>query len=81
MGKEKVRIEKDTLGDVEVPEGCYWGAQTQRSRMNFKIGGDRMPIKVVHALALIKKAAAIVNCELGLLPKEKMELIIRPPMK
>ena len=77
MGKEKVRIEKDTLGDVEVPEGRYWGAQTQRSRMNFKIGGDRMPIKVIHALALVKKAAAIVNCELGLLPKDKMELIVK----
>lgn len=77
MSKDKVRIEKDTLGDVEVPEGRYWGAQTQRSRMNFKIGRDRMPIEVVHALALIKKAAALVNCELGILPKDKMELIVK----
>ncbi len=77
MGKEKVRIEKDTLGDVAVPAEKYWGAQTQRSHENFRIGGNLMPIEVIHALAVIKKAAAIVNCELGLLPKEKMELICK----
>lgn len=75
MSKEKVRMEKDTLGNVEVSQDKYWGAQTQRSHENFRIGGDLMPIEVIHALAIIKKAAAIVNCELGLLPKEKMELI------
>src|SRR5277367_2120307 len=77
MQKEKTRIEKDSLGDIEVPGDKYWGAQTQRSHENFKIGGDLMPIEVIHALAVVKKAAAIVNCELGLLPKEKMELIVR----
>ncbi len=75
MGREKVRIEKDTLGDVEVPEAKYWGAQTQRSHQNFRIGGDLMPIEVIRALAIVKKASAIVNCELDLLPKEKMALI------
>jgi fumarate hydratase class II len=75
MGKAKVRVEKDTLGDVEVPADRYWGAQTQRSYENFQIGGHPMPIEVVRSLAIIKKAAAIVNCELGLLSKEKKELI------
>jgi fumarate hydratase, class II len=73
----KVRIEKDTLGDVEVPADKYWGAQTQRSHENFRIGGDRMPIEVIRALAVVKKAAALVNCELGHLEKKKMELITR----
>ncbi len=77
MGKEKFRIEKDTLGDVKVPADKYWGAQTQRSQENFKIGGHRMPIQLIKALAIVKKAAAIVNCELGLLPKEKMKLIVK----
>jgi fumarate hydratase class II len=77
MGKEKIRIEKDSLGDIEVPGDKYWGAQTQRSHENFKIGGNLMPIEVIRALGVVKKAAAIVNCELGLLPKEKMELIVK----
>lgn len=51
------RIETDSLGPVEVPEDAYWGAQTQRSLINFAIGKERMPIAVLHALALIKKAA------------------------
>jgi fumarate hydratase, class II len=77
MEKEKIRMEKDTLGDVQVPGDKYWGAQTQRSHENFKIGGQEMPIPVIHALAIVKKAAAIVNYELGLLPKEKMQLIVK----
>lgn len=77
MGKKKFRTEKDSLGDVEVPAEKYWGAQTQRSYENFRIGGDLMPTQVVRALAVVKKSAAIVNCELGLLPKEKMETICR----
>ncbi|MBS0620769.1 MAG: class II fumarate hydratase [Verrucomicrobia bacterium] len=77
MGQGQHRVEKDTLGDVLVPEDRYWGAQTERSRQNFLIGGDRMPIEVVHALALVKKAAAITNAELGCLPKEKMEIICK----
>lgn len=77
MGKEKFRSEKDALGNIKVPADKYWGAQTQRSHENFKIGGHRMSIQVIHALALVKKAAAIVNCELGLLPKEKMKVIAK----
>lgn len=69
------RIEKDSLGEVRVPTEKYWGAQTERSRQNFKIGGQKMPIEVIYAFALIKKAAAIVNCELGLISKEKMKAI------
>src|SRR5262249_55553073 len=69
------RIEQDSLGDVEVPADKYWGAQTERSRRNFKIGGQRMPIEVIYAFAVIKKATAIVNNELGLLPEKKMKII------
>lgn len=74
--KEKYRIEKDTLGEVEVPMDRYWGAQTQRSRQNFKIGGHRIPIEMIRALGMVKKASAIVNTELGLLPSNKCDLII-----
>ncbi|HEY4831619.1 MAG TPA: lyase family protein, partial [Waddliaceae bacterium] len=69
------RIERDSLGEVEVPADKYWGAQTERSRKNFKIGGQKMPIEVIYAFAVIKKAAAIVNSELGYLPQNKMEVI------
>jgi fumarate hydratase class II len=61
------RIESDSFGPIEVDAERYWGAQTERSRRNFRIGNDKMPIEIVHALALIKKAAALVNGELGLL--------------
>ena len=71
----KVRIEKDTMGNVEVPADVYWGAQTQRSKDNFKIGDGYMPIEIIHAFAYLKKAAAITNMELGVLPKEKCDLI------
>ncbi len=70
------RIEKDSLGEVEVPEDRYYGAQTKRSLDNFPIGEERMPIEVVYALALIKKAAAMVNAELSLLPEKKGKAII-----
>ena len=70
------RIEKDTMGDVEVPANKYWGAQTQRSRNNFKIGEEAtMPLEVVHGFAYLKKAAAHTNCALGVLPEEKRDLI------
>ncbi|HVD96613.1 MAG TPA: class II fumarate hydratase [Cytophagaceae bacterium] len=71
------RIEKDTMGPVNVPVDAYWGAQTQRSIDNFKIGGlpTRMPIEIIRAFAILKKAAAITNCELGVLSKEKSDLI------
>jgi len=72
------RIEKDTMGEVKVPAHCYWGAQTERSRNNFKIGPEAsMPIEIIHAFAYLKKAAAITNHELGLLPADKKELIVK----
>ncbi|MBM3106712.1 MAG: class II fumarate hydratase [Pseudomonas sp.] len=69
------RIETDSLGQVEVPEQAYWGAQTQRSMINFAIGKERMPIAVLHALAMIKKAAARVNNRNGDLPADISRLI------
>lgn len=71
------RIEKDTIGDVKVPADKYWGAQTERSRNNFKIGVDRfqMPLEIVQGFAYLKKAAAHANCELGALEEEKRDLI------
>jgi fumarate hydratase class II len=72
------RIEKDTMGEVNVPADKYWGAQTERSRNNFKIGPPgSMPREIVHAFAYLKKAAALTNLELGKLPKEKSDLIGR----
>lgn len=72
----KTRIEKDSLGEVAVPADKYYGAQTQRSLENFVIGTEKMPIQLIHALGIVKKASAIVNAELGLLPKEKANLIV-----
>lgn len=74
-----VRIEKDTMGTVEVPTDKYWGAQTQRSKQNFTIGGEtmRMPLEVIKAFALLKKAAALTNHELGVLSQEKAQLIVQ----
>ncbi|MDR6956320.1 class II fumarate hydratase [Pseudomonas brassicacearum] len=69
------RIETDSLGQVEVPDDAYWGAQTQRSLINFAIGNERMPLSVLHALALIKKAAARVNDRNGDLPADIARLI------
>ncbi|MFB8829424.1 class II fumarate hydratase [Azotobacter sp. CWF10] len=69
------RTETDSLGPIEVPEEAYWGAQTQRSLINFAIGQERMPLAVVHALALIKKAAARVNDRIGELPPDIARLI------
>lgn len=72
----KYRIEKDTMGEVKVPADKYWGAQTERSRNNFKIGPEAsMPIEIIHAFGYLKKAAAEANCELGVLSKEKKQLI------
>ncbi len=71
----KTRIEKDTMGAAEVPADKYWGAQTQRSINNFKIGGQRMPIEVIRGFAVVKKAAAQTNAELGAMSSEKAELI------
>lgn len=70
------RIEHDTLGNVEVPTDKYWGAQTQRSKLNFKIGPEAsMPREIINAFAYLKKAAALANAELGVLEKEKSNLI------
>src|SRR5205823_7969803 len=65
------RIETDSFGPIEVPADRYWGAQTERSRQNFRIGIDRMPISLVHALGIVKLAAAQSNLELGLLDKRR----------
>lgn len=70
------RIEKDTMGEVQVPADKYWGAQTERSRNNFKIGPEgSMPKEIIYAFAYLKKAAAMANHELGVLPAEKKDLI------
>lgn len=70
------RIEKDTMGEVRVPDNKYWGAQTERSRNNFKIGPEAsMPLEIIYGFAYLKKAAAYTNYELGVLPKEKRDLI------
>ena len=70
------RIEKDTLGEVKVPKDSLWGAQTERSRKNFKIGNpSSMPIEIIHAYAVIKKSAAQTNEDLGILSKKKSNLI------
>lgn len=71
------RIEKDTMGEVKVPAEKYWGAQTQRSKMNFKIGGEhmKMPIEIIRAFAILKKSAAETNAELGVMDQSKSDLI------
>ena len=70
------RIEKDTMGEVKVPANRYWGAQTERSRNNFKIGPEgSMPVEIIHAFAYLKKAAAHANHDLGVLTAEKRDLI------
>jgi fumarate hydratase class II len=73
----RYRTEKDTMGDVQVPADKYWGAQTQRSVQNFKIGGQKMPLEVIRAFAVLKKAAALTNAELTDFPHDKAELIAR----
>ena len=72
------RTEKDTMGDVQVPADKFWGAQTERSRNNFKIGPEAsMPHEIIEAFAFLKKAAAFTNAELGVLPEEKRDLIAK----
>ena len=73
----KTRLESDTMGHIPVPADKYWGAQTQRSLEHFAIGNNPMPIEVIHAFGILKKAAAIVNFELGLMPKDMMELLVK----
>ncbi len=74
---QNYRIETDTMGEMKVPGGRYWGAQTQRSLQNFAVGEDRMALPLVQPLGILKKAAADVNFELGKLPREKRDAIAR----
>jgi len=73
----KIRIETDSMGQINVPADKYYGAQTARSLMNFKIGGETFPRELIRAFGILKKAAAIVNKELGILPAEKSDLIVK----
>src|SRR5882672_9080722 len=71
------RTEKDSFGPIDVPAERLWGAQTERSRQFFRISSERMPLAVVHALALVKRSAAVVNSSLGLLEAKKADAIVR----
>ncbi|OXS75157.1 class II fumarate hydratase [Domibacillus enclensis] len=71
----KYRVERDTIGEIKVSSDKYWGAQTQRSLENFPIGTEKMPVEMIYAFAHLKKAAAIVNGDLGMLPEEKVSAI------
>ena len=73
----KFRIERDTFGNIEVPAERLWGAQTQRSRINFKFPGETMPLAVVHAQIMVKRASAVVNMALGMLNKKKGNAIVK----
>jgi fumarate hydratase class II len=76
-GMTKTRTESDTFGPIEVPANRLWGAQTERSRRNFRIGEERMPTPIIRALGLIKHAAAEVNHRLGSLDKKRAQAIAR----
>ncbi|UYL09373.1 class II fumarate hydratase [Bdellovibrio sp. SKB1291214] len=71
------RTEKDTMGEVQVPADKFWGAQTQRSTENFKIGGDKFPREMIRALGILKKSAALTNQKLGILDAKKAEMIVK----
>lgn len=73
----KTRIEKDTMGEIEVPADVYWGAQSARSLIHFQIGHEKMPREVIRAMGILKKAAAAANADLGVLAKDKAELIMK----
>ncbi|MBF0482869.1 MAG: class II fumarate hydratase, partial [Desulfovibrionaceae bacterium] len=75
--KPATRLERDSLGEVEVPAGRYYGAQTARALTLFAIGRERLPLELIHALGLLKKVAALVNLELGVLDRDRAELIAR----
>jgi fumarate hydratase class II len=74
---DQIRIESDSMGNINVPANVYWGAQTQRSLHHFAIGADMMPKELIHAFGVLKKAAAMTNFDLGLLPEDKMKLIVQ----
>ncbi len=71
------RTESDSMGTIKVPGDMYYGAQTARSLMNFEIGTEQMPIEIIHAFGILKKAAALTNNELGLLPDDLTGLIVK----
>src|SRR4051794_30277362 len=73
----RTRTESDSMGQIEVPSNVYWGAQTQRSLHHFDIGRDTMPPELIRAFATLKKAAALVNQDLGKLPADKTKLIVQ----
>src|SRR3954466_413454 len=75
--KKATRSESDSMGTIEVPTNVYWGAQTQRSLLHFAIGRDTMPPELIRAFAVLKKAAALVNQDLGKLPADKAKLIVQ----
>src|SRR5947209_8971164 len=77
MTNPATRTESDSMGKIDVPADRYWGAQTQRSLEHFSIGTDRMPLEIIRAFGILKKAAALVNMSLGKLPKDKADLIVR----
>ncbi|MBX3043446.1 MAG: class II fumarate hydratase [Candidatus Kapabacteria bacterium] len=70
------RIEKDSMGEIQVPSNVYWGAQSARSLIHFDIGTEKMPREVIRGMGILKKAAALTNAELGVLPQEKADLIV-----
>jgi fumarate hydratase class II len=76
-GRNPGRIETDSFGPIEVPADRYWGAQTERSRQNFRIGGDRMPLPIIHALGIVKLAATQTNRALGLIDQRRADAIMR----
>ena len=71
------RIERDSMGEMQVQADKYWAAQTQRSFQNFKIGGEKMPAEIIHAFGILKKGAAIANYNLGKLDEEKKDAICK----
>ena len=71
------RTERDTIGEIKVPADKFWGAQTQRSKENFKISRERMPLEVTYGFAQLKKAAAITNHQLGKLSDRKKDAIVK----
>src|SRR5579884_2609909 len=73
----RTRTESDSMGQVDVPANVYWGAQTQRSLLHFNIGRDTMPPELIRAFAILKKACALVNQDLGKLPADKAKLIVQ----
>ena len=77
MADKTYRSETDSMGEIKVASDRYWGAQTQRSLENFTIGYDHFPREIIRALGIIKKASAQANADLGVLPKDKADLICR----